>query len=99
MKRSSATLLSIIMMSSALSSRAATLFWDSNGVSTGCGGAGNWDTTSALWGTACDTGLTTWNNGNVDSAVLGGTLGTVTLTSGITVNQITINTPGYTLNG
>src|SRR5256885_16471803 len=98
-KNASATLCATFIIS-VLSSQAATLFWDSNGATAGCGGSGNWaDGTGALWGTACDTALSTWNNGNVDSANLSAASGTVTLTTGITVNQITIGVTGYTLNG
>ena len=99
MKKNPTATLCVTLMMSVLSSQAATLFWDANGAA-GCGGAGNWANGSgAFWGTACDTGLTTWNNANVDSATLSGTGATVTLTSGITVNKITVQATGYILSG
>jgi fibronectin-binding autotransporter adhesin len=73
--------------------RAADLQWGSGGA----GGAGTWNTTSSNWynGTA----NTNWNSATPDSAIFGGTAGTVTLGAPITVSNITFNTGGYTIAG
>jgi fibronectin-binding autotransporter adhesin len=83
---------------------AATLYWDANGATAGTGGTGNWETTSSLWRAGSDTGtLGIWSNiGGDNDAILGGTAGTLTLTTGISVNDITVNpTSGtaYTIAG
>ena len=83
---------------------AATYSWDADGVGAGTGGSGNWDTASSLWDNG---GLTTWPASGTDNdAVFGGTAGTVSLTTGISANDLTFNTTGYliqnntlTLNG
>src|SRR5258706_1341195 len=75
-----------------LSMDAATLFWDANGTA-GCGGLGNWGGGAVqgnFWGTACDTGLTTWNSATPDSAVFSAN-STPTVTNAITVNKITVS--------
>ena len=90
---------------SATESRAATYYWDADAAgSVATGGTGNWDVASSLWRSVSDTGaLTTWTNvGNNNDANLGGTAGTLTLTTGISVNDITVNpspSATYTVTG
>ena len=67
---------------------ADTLTWN-NGASTG-----NWNTSDANW-----TG-DTWDNSVPDSAIFGATgVGTVTLNTGISVDDITFDAVGYTVAG
>lgn len=78
---------------SATESRAATYYWDADAAgSAATGGTGNWDVASSLWRSVSDTGaLTTWTNvGNNNDAFLVGTAGTLTLTTGISVNDISV---------
>lgn len=73
----------------ATSSGAAVYNWN--------GGSGDWDTTSSNW-----TGAgTIWPASGTDNdAVFAGTPGTVLITGGGgTVNDITLNTSGYTISG
>ena len=85
--------------------RAAVYFWDADADTTAAtGGTGNWDTATSLWRAGSDTGsLGIWSNiGGDNDAHLGGTAGTLTLTTGISVNDITVNpTSGtaYTIAG
>jgi autotransporter-associated beta strand protein len=81
------------------SSYAADVSWDSvigGGVITG--GSGTWDTTNTYWTT--DSGVTNqlWVNSNNDTAVFGGTAGTVALGGPITVGGLKFNS-NYTVNG
>ncbi|GAB2789646.1 autotransporter outer membrane beta-barrel domain-containing protein [Dyella kyungheensis] len=81
---------------------AADKYWDVNGGSAGSGGIGNWDISTPNWNAASDGvagPFTTWNNTAIDNAVFAGTPGTVTLTSPITVNNLTFTLAGYTLTG
>ncbi|MFO1489361.1 MAG: autotransporter-associated beta strand repeat-containing protein [Kiritimatiellia bacterium] len=81
----------------ATSAPAVTYTWDANGGTAGTGGTGNWDTTSALWDNA---GLVAWpTTGTDNDALFDGTAGTVTLTTGITVNDLTFNLDGYSILG
>lgn len=83
---------------------AVTLYWD--GTSTNAdanGGAGTWDTTTSNWDDAPTGGLdVTWlapSSGD-DDAFFGGVAGTVTVDAGgITVNDLTFATSGYTISG
>ncbi|HEX7262228.1 MAG TPA: autotransporter-associated beta strand repeat-containing protein, partial [Luteolibacter sp.] len=81
---------SIFCALSASVAHAATGTWN--------GGAGNWNTTDVGW-----TGVTgtPWDstNGATNSAIFGGTAGTVSLTSGVFANALTFNTTGYTISG
>ena len=86
----------VVLFALALGARATTLTWDADGVSGGTtGGTGTWNTASALWDNAGV--MTTWNNATPDSAIFGGTAGTVTLGSAITAGTLTFNTAGYTI--
>ncbi|PSJ63205.1 autotransporter outer membrane beta-barrel domain-containing protein [Mesorhizobium soli] len=82
---------------------AADRYWDPNGTAVGRGGSGTWNLTSAFWspnGDGVSGPYSAWNNSAFDNAIFGGTTaGTVTLTSPITVNSLTFETPGYILTG
>ncbi len=79
---------------------AQTFNWDptKSGSITG-GGAGTWDNSSLFWynGSAD----VAWpDTTGIDTAVFGGTAGTVTVTAGgVTANALTFNTTGYALTG
>jgi len=78
-------------------------FWDGNitsGITDGVsqGGNGTWNTTNTNW----DPGLgfadpIAWNNTNLDTAILGGANGTITLGDAITAGGIT-SSATYTIN-
>jgi autotransporter-associated beta strand protein len=78
-------------------------FWDGNitsGITDGVsqGGNGTWDTTTTNW----DPGFgfanpIAWNNANLDTAILGGANGTITLGDAITAGGIT-SSATYTIN-
>lgn len=77
-------------------------YWDPNGTSVGRGGTGTWNATSSFWspsGDGVSGPYSMWNNGTLDTAIFGGTAGTVTLGSTITVGGVTFETNGYVLNG
>ncbi|WP_395741000.1 autotransporter-associated beta strand repeat-containing protein [Prosthecobacter sp.] len=75
---------------------AATLTWDTVAGDAGSitGGAGTW--TNGLGGWNTGGGDTTWNNATPDSAIFGGTAGTVTLGGAVTVGNMVFNS-GYSL--
>ncbi len=77
---------------------AASLTWDADGVAGNpTGGAGTWDTSALFWN---DAGvMKAWNNAGNDTAIFGGTGGTVTLGAAITAGGLTFNSTGYTLAG
>ncbi len=90
--------------------QAATFYWDTDTSTvgnsadgTGLGGTGAWDTSTTNWWDT--TNLVLWPNTNVDEAIFSGpfsilpTLNTVTLSSGITANQLRFLRSGYTLMG
>jgi autotransporter-associated beta strand protein len=92
--------LSILLLSAftALGAQAASLTWDTDGSTTiATGGAGSWNTSGLNWDNAGS--FVAWNNSNGDSAIFGGTAGTVTLGEAITVNNLTFNTASYTIAG
>ena len=87
-----------VLPMAAVPASAASLVWDADGVSGApVGGSGVWNTSSALW----DDGgtMTAWNNATPDSALFGGTAGTVTLAAPIIADTIAFNTAGYALLG
>jgi|GEM_PF-2136044 len=65
------------------------------------GGTGSWDVLATLGNWTADGGATNvaWVNANVDSATFGGTAGTVTLATGISVGDMTFSVAGYTIAG
>ena len=84
------------------------LYYDANGTTAGIGGTGNWTTTGANWTTSSAgtaalisgawTNSATWTNSNANNAILQGTTGTLSLSSGsIYANQIQVNTTGFTI--
>lgn len=85
--------------------RAADFYWDADGASSGTiGGTGAWDTSSLLWRSYNSTGtLGAWSNsGSNNDALLQGTAGTLTLNSGISVNDISVapsSGTSYTIAG
>lgn len=83
---------------SAIPALAASLFWD--GVSSSVdadGGNGTWDNgVTSNWDTAATGGSdSVWTNANNDTAVFGGTTGTVSLGTGIQVGGLQFDTAGY----
>jgi autotransporter-associated beta strand protein len=78
--------------------RAMDFHWSGNGTTQG--GGGNWDTTSSRWGiTSSGPFQFNWTNTNNDTARFGGTAGTVTLATAVTVGGIRFDTTGFTLAG
>ena len=59
------------------------------------GGAGTWDTTTANWATGSSD--VAWDNSGAGVATFGGTGGTVTLNSAVTVNQIKVTSTAYVI--
>ncbi len=58
-------------------------------------GSGTWDSTTANW-----TGpTTTWRNGGDDTAIFGGTAGTVTAAAGVSLSRMTFNSTSYQIGG
>ena len=87
-----------------ITSHAATLYWDGGTVDIGTDGnglsggtAGNWNTTLLNWDRGANLSHVAWNNSNNDTAVFGGTAGTVTLTAPVTVGGLQFNTHNYTV--
>jgi fibronectin-binding autotransporter adhesin len=79
-------------------SQAATLTWDiiSGNGSGITGGSGTWTDGLGNWNTG--SGDTIWNSATPDSAIFGGTAGTVTLGGAVTVGNMVFNSV-YTLAG
>ncbi|WP_333605857.1 autotransporter-associated beta strand repeat-containing protein, partial [Novosphingobium sp.] len=79
-----------------------TVHWDVNGTAIGEGGTGTWNQTAPIWSLSTD-GVSgpfrPWNNTALDDAIFGGTAGTVTVGTPITVHNITFQTNGYIING
>lgn len=89
----------------------ATLYWDTDASTalndvngTALGGSGNWDLVSSNWWDLSS--LTAWPNTSADIGIFSGpvvlgppTANTVTLSSGITANQLSFVRSGYTLTG
>lgn len=92
--------------------QAATVYWDTDGSTTGnningtnLGGTGTWDTISSNWWDTSS--LVAWPNTNADRAIftyafptLGiPALNTVTLSGAIMANQLSFQRSGYTITG
>ncbi|RYD61381.1 MAG: hypothetical protein EOP83_17135, partial [Verrucomicrobiaceae bacterium] len=78
-----------------VTSTAADLYWDANGATAGTGAAGVWNT-AATWRQGSVSGtLGDWADG--DTAIFGGTAGTVTLTAPVSVERLNFTTAGYTI--
>ncbi len=68
----------------------------------GLGGAGTWNLSNEFWGlnsNGTTVPYSAWNNLALDSAIFGGTAGTVTLAAPITLQNITFETTGYRITG
>lgn len=80
----------------------ADRYWDPNGVATGIGGAGAWNTSGAFWSDA-NTGTSgtyqAWNNGALDDAIFSGAGGSVGLSVPISVRRLSFLGSGYTITG
>jgi autotransporter-associated beta strand protein len=89
-------LLACVMASAA---NAQVYTWDGNGSTAPnpTGGSGTWDTTTANWWTGSNV---TWPTaGTNNDAVFANTAGTVTISGGVTANDLTFSTNGYTVTG
>lgn len=79
----------------------ADFYWDANGTGVGLGGAGTWNTSTAIWSPNAD-GVSgpysIWNNGTFDNAIFQGAAGTVTLGVPIAAHSLTFGS-AYTLSG
>ena len=94
-----ATVAAGLILCASIAHAGQTLYWDGGITGSNQGGTGVWDTSSTA----------DWFNGfadtfwtdpvGADTAVFGGTAGTVTLAATETANAITFSTAGYTLTG
>jgi autotransporter-associated beta strand protein len=75
----------------------ATVSWDSDGVGPITGGTGEWNQTAPLWDLGGGT-YAPWSNAAADTAVFGGTSGTVTLAEAITAASVLLNTNNYIID-
>jgi len=82
------------------------LYWDGgaadivvNGDGASAGGAGTWNTTLRNWDLGSGKAHVAWANANGDTAVFGGTAGTVTLGADIVAGGLTFTTANYVLTG
>lgn len=94
-------LTALLLSAMTAAAQGATLYWDTNGTTSGLGGTGSWIDSGSNWST--DTAGTiggTWSNANRDIASLGGTGGTITIDSGgVAAESLLITAGGYTLSG
>jgi autotransporter-associated beta strand protein len=91
----------IATLLAAQSAHAVSLSWDGLISGGAGGGAGTWDTnTTANWWDGVSLNVVWPNSGTDNDAVFAGTAGIVTLSPlGVTANDLTFNTNGYTLQG
>jgi autotransporter-associated beta strand protein len=85
-----------------LTAQAADRYWDganTGGTGDGAsdGGTATWDTSAQNWDQGNTLSRVAWVNGNNDTAILGGTAGTVSLGTGITVGGLQFDTAAYIL--
>jgi len=83
--------------------RASTLSWDGGDATNNgtFGGTGIWDLTTVDWTSAIPSEIN-WSDASatgVDTAVFGGTAGTVTLNANLSALGLSFTTTGYTING
>jgi fibronectin-binding autotransporter adhesin len=104
---SSLSALALLALPSVAYAQDADRNWDANSTAPGNGGTGTWSTTAdpanRTWSPNTD-GVsgpyaTPWDNSLLDNAIFGGTAGTVTLGTPITVHNIIFNTANYTIIG
>jgi autotransporter-associated beta strand protein len=83
-----------------LSVQAANRFWDGaitggTGDGASAGGTATWDISTLNWDQGNALSRVAWINGNNDTAIFGGTAGTVSLGTGITVGGLQFDTAAY----
>jgi fibronectin-binding autotransporter adhesin len=89
----------ILSAAVAIPAHATVLNWDADGVTPVNGGSGTWNTTNLRWEDSTNPGTyVNWNNATPDSAVFGGTAGTVNLGEAITAAAVSFNTANYILD-
>lgn len=93
----------LMLLTVASPARSEERHWDANGTAVGSGGTGAWNLSDLNWSPSPD-GVSgpynaPWTNLGLDDAIFGGTAGTVTVGSPITVHNLTFNTAGYALTG
>ncbi len=81
------------LMAGALALLASSAFGDLTWGTSGLGGTGTWDSSTTNWWNG--TNNVVWPNSG--TAVFAGTAGTVTISSSVTADKLTFNTPGYTI--
>ncbi|MHB1083020.1 MAG: PA14 domain-containing protein, partial [Prosthecobacter sp.] len=91
----------VFVMQVATPLQSATIYWTTDGTSSGEFNGGNWDTSTANWKTTVPAGtpggLVNWNNGNGDTAVfLGAT--NISLTAPIVLGGIEFDADGTSIN-
>jgi fibronectin-binding autotransporter adhesin len=88
----------LVAMLAVSSASASSLYWDgaTPADAPGCG-AGTWNTTLTNWDTSLAGGDVAWVNANLDTAVFGGSAGTVTLGVPISVGGLRFDITSYTL--
>ena len=94
----------LVMLGMPLCVQAADRFWDganSGGTGDGAsdGGTAAWNTSTLNWDQGNALNRVNWTNANNDTAIFGGTAGTVSLGSGITVGGLQFDTPSYIIQG
>ena len=79
---------------------AATLYWDGTTPAGAPGGGdGTWNTSTTNWDTSLTGGDVAWDNSSpYNLAVFGGTVGTVSLGTDISVGGLRFDTTGYVIN-
>jgi fibronectin-binding autotransporter adhesin len=94
-KTITSTITSICLVASIQPMLAASQTWNGSTTGGGTGVSDTWDTTSANW-----VSPTTWPSSGTDNdALFDGTAGTVTISGGVTANDITFGVTGYTVTG
>jgi len=88
-----------LVLAGGVLSAGAQFTWDP-GLTGGSGGAGTWNLTSAIWynGTS-DVRWTDTSAAGTNTAVFGGTAGTVTLGTSLVASNLNFTVSGYTLSG
>jgi fibronectin-binding autotransporter adhesin len=86
------------ILATVMPATAATLAWDADGVAPVNGGSGLWNTSALTWTPDAGGSYSMWNNGAPDSAIFGGTSGTVTLAEAIVASSLTFNTSSYVID-
>jgi fibronectin-binding autotransporter adhesin len=102
----SVLLVATSFVSSLCVSQAANFYWDggtadflTDGDGASDGGSGDWNTTLLNWDNGASPHIAWPSSGTDNDAIFSGLVGTVTLTSGVTANDLTFNTSGYIIQG